>query len=429
MNDIKDLNIEKEISPLFDYSMNMFTKTKIFEILTNPLQSITEIIERQNILKGFAENEEVLNNYSYLGIYMNEVYSFLNEDKLEKLPKKKIKYKLFVSKEEKKRLAKKCTLLILLFHRLESRYLTRLKLDVFHEEYISNIKLILDFLSNFELRKYEYIIREKRLKDSHIIELTNRIKELRTKELTKPFFEVFFQFEAYLSLSFGISKHNFAYPNFTSDYLKLRDFYHPLLEKPVKNNLETNDNVIVLNGANMSGKSTFLKAVGLCVYLGHLGVGIPASMGEIPFYDFFSIEINKRDDISNGYSHFMTEIVNLKSAVEQVVKGKRCFAIFDELFSGTNVEDGFKICEKTIKGLSKYNNSCFFISTHIQGLKSVTEEKIANYYIDCKLIEDRPTFTYQVKKGWSDIKVGQILFEKEGLNKLLSEEKPVGNKT
>jgi len=420
MNNIKDLNIEKEILPLFDYSLHMFSRNKILEILEKPLQSSTDIIERQNILKGFSENEKILKDYSYTVLYLNEVHFFLNDEKIEDLSKKKLKYKLFTSKQEKTRYTSKLNQLVLFFHRLESKYFTRLRLEAFPKDYASNIKRLLQFLSNFELYKFEYIIREKRLKDNHVIELTEKINELKRKELIGPFWEDFFLFESYLSISFGITKNNFTYPIFTDNSIKLRDFYHPLLENPVKNNLETKSNVIVLNGPNMSGKSTFLKAVGLCMYFGHLGIGIPASAGKIPFCDYFSIEINRRDDILNGYSHFMTEVMNLKNVVEQANNGKQCFAIFDELFSGTNVEDGFEICKTTINGLSKFNHSYFFISTHIQELKNVSNGQIENYYIDCKLIENIPTFTYQLKKGWSDIKVGRILFEKEGLNKMLN---------
>ncbi len=420
MNNIKDLNIEKEILPLFDYSMNMFSRNKILEILKNPLESISDIIERQNILKGFSENEKILKDYSYTVLYLNEVHFFLNNEKIEDLSKKKLKYKLFASKQEKTRYTSNLNQLVLFFHRLESKYFTRLRLEAFPKDYASNLKRLLQFLSNFGLHKFERIIREKRLKDNHVIELTEKINELKRKELIKPFWEDFFLFESYLSISLGIAKNNFAYPIFKNNSIKLRDFYHPLLESPIKNNLETNSNVIVLNGPNMSGKSTFLRAVGLCIYFGHLGIGIPASKGEIPFCDYFSIEINRRDDILNGYSHFMTEVMNLKNVVEQATNGKQCFAVFDELFSGTNVEDGFEICKTTINGLSKFKHSYFFISTHIQELKNVSNGQIENYYIDCELIENIPTFTYQLKKGWSDIKVGRILFEKEGLNKLLN---------
>lgn len=420
MNNIKDLNIENEILPLFDYSLNMFSRCKILEILEKPLQSISEIIKRQNILKGFAQNEKILKDYSYTVLYLNEVHFFLNDEKIEDLSKKKLKYKLFTSKQEKIRYTSKLNQLVLFFHRLESKYFTRLRLEAFPKDYASDIKQILEFLLSFELHKFEHIIREKRLKDNHVIELTEKINELKKKELIKPFWEVFFLFESYLSINCGITKNDFSYPTFSDNSIKLQDFYHPLLENPVKNTLETNSNVIVLNGPNMSGKSTFLKAVGICMYFGHLGIGIPASKGEIPFCDYFSIEINRRDYILNGYSHFMSEVMNLKSVVKQAISEKKCFAVFDELFSGTNVEDGFEICKTTINGLSKFNKSYFFISTHIQKLKSVSNGQIENYFINCELIENIPTFTYELKKGWSDIKVGRILFEKEGLNKMLN---------
>lgn len=420
MNNIKDLNIEKEILPLFDYSLNMFARNKILEILQKPLPSRDAIKQRQDILKGFSKNEQIVKDYSYTILYLNEVHYFLNNEKIEDLSQKKLKYKLFASKQEKARYTSRLNQLVLFFHRLESKYLTRLRLEAFPKEYASNIKRLLQFLSKFELHKFEHIIREKRLKDNHVIELTEKINKLKRKQLITSFWEEFFLFESYVSISIAITKNNFSYPTFTEGSIELENFYHPLLQNPVKNNLETNSNVIVLNGPNMSGKSTFLKAVALCVYFGHLGIGIPASRGVIPFCDYFSIEINRRDDLLNGYSHFMTEVMNLKSVVEQATAGKRCFAVFDELFSGTNVEDGFEICKTTINGLSKFNDSYFFISTHIQELKDVSNEKVENYYIDCELIEEKPTFTYRLKKGWSDIKVGRILFEKEGLNKLLN---------
>lgn len=419
MHNLKDLNIEKELLPLFDYSLNMFAKKKIIEILVTPLQSITEITQRQNILKGFSANNEILKDYSYTILYLNEVHFFLNDEKIEDLSQKKLKYRLFASKQEKTRYISKFNQLILFFHRLESRYFTRLDLKQFPEEYRSNIKQIIKFLSSFQLHKYEHIIRESRLKDKHVIELTEKINELKKKKIIAPFWESLFLFEAYLSINFGVVKNNFTFPSFTKKHIKLTEFYHPLINEPVKNDFETTSNVIVLNGPNMSGKSTFLKSVGLCIYFGHLGIGIPASVAEIPFFNHFSIEINRRDDILNGYSHFMTEVMNLKNVVKNASDGKPCFAVFDELFSGTNVEDAFEICKTTINGLSKYENSYFIISTHIQELKNVSKEQISNYYIDCELIDGKPTFTYKLKKGWSDIKVGRILFDKEGLNEML----------
>jgi DNA mismatch repair protein MutS len=419
MNNSEDLNIEKEILPLFNYSLNMFTRQKILEILETPLLSTTDIITRQNILKSFTANNKILKDYSYTVLYLNEVYFFLSGVYIEDLSQQKLKYKILFSKEEKTRYASKFNQMILFFHRLQSNYFSRLDLKKFPQEYKSNVERILEFLSNFELHKYESLIRGKGLKDKHIISLTKKINELKSKELIVTFWEDLFLFEAYLSINLGILKNDFYFPNFNEKGIKLIELYHPLIDNPVKNDFETINNVVVLNGPNMSGKSTFLKAVGLCMYLGHIGFPIPASFGEIPFCNNFSIQINKRDDILNGYSHFMTEVMNLKNVVRNASDGESCFAIFDELFSGTNVEDAFEICKTTINGLSKYNNSFFLISTHIQELKEVSNQQISNYYIDCELIKDIPTFTYKLKKGWSEIKVGRILFEKEGLNAML----------
>ena len=94
MNNLKDLSIEKEILSMFNYSLNMFTKQKILEILENPLQSIDEILFRQNILKGFKENHKILEDYSYTVLYLNEVHFFLNDKKIKDLSHKKLKYRV-----------------------------------------------------------------------------------------------------------------------------------------------------------------------------------------------------------------------------------------------------------------------------------------------------------------------------------------------
>jgi DNA mismatch repair protein MutS len=190
----------------------------------------------------------------------------------------------------------------------------------------------------------------------------------------------------------------------------------------VKNSMTVRENVILITGPNMSGKSTLLKSIGLCVLLGHLGLAVPAEKCELVFFDVISIAINLNDDIKSGYSHFMTEIKTLKNVVIEAGHSKRCFAIFDELFRGTNVEDALVISATTILGLTRFTGSCFFISTHLHQLKEIVaqnDDKIGMHYIECELGNDRPVFTYKLRSGWSDLKIGQVIFEQEGLNELL----------
>lgn len=114
--------------------------------------------------------------------------------------------------------------------------------------------------------------------------------------------------------------------------------------------------------------------------------------------------------------------MRLKSVLVEATAGKKCFAVFDELFKGTNSEDAGQISSTTIKGLLNFKKSFFFISTHLHQLKEleqVASKEVETYYMDCEIENDRPRFNYLLKTGWSDLKVGQMLFEKEGLNGLL----------
>lgn len=418
MSDIQDLNIKKEVLPIFDYSLNSFTRNKILNLLETSLISESQIIERQDILKSFITNIELFKKYSYAVLYLNEVHFFLNNFKIEQVERK---YLLFFSPStDEMFLNNKIHQLILFFHRLESICFLRLNLRDFPETYRTDLKRILTFLSFFQLNKYEKIIKEKKWKNKDSKEIIAIILKQKSENRIQTFWKDFFLFESYLSISRAIVDKNFVFPTFEKNSITLTDFYHPIIKNPIKYSFTSSTNVIILNGPNMSGKSTFLKSVSLCVYLGNLGFGIPASTAKIPFCTDFSIGISKRDDILSGYSLFMTEIMSLKNILLKAVEGKRCFVVFDELFSGTNIEDALEICTTTINGVSFYSNSFFFISTHIQELKNLTSTNISTYYLDCEIINNTPTFTYKLKKGWSEIKVGRILFEKAGLNKLLN---------
>jgi DNA mismatch repair protein MutS len=280
-----------------------------------------------------------------------------------------------------------------------------------------------DFFVDFNLNHYELIFRtKKKLRISHIVELTKIITEKVTNGQAAAFWRRWYLFEAYISISNGIVKNNMVFPSFDGSTFAIEGLYHPLVKNSVKNDLIADRNVILLTGPNMSGKSTLLKAAGLCVYLGHTGLAIPASKATFPFFDTISVAINLTDSVVSGYSHFMTEIITLKNVLAEALDNKKCFAVFDELFRGTNIQDALEISTTTIKGLLKLTNSLFVISTHLHQLENIEEIKsksVATYYIECGLNNNIPTFTYKLKDGWSDLKLGRILFEREGLNKML----------
>jgi DNA mismatch repair protein MutS len=257
----------------------------------------------------------------------------------------------------------------------------------------------------------------------HIIALNEILWEKFRSNAIRMFWEDLFLFEAFNSIAKGARKHLFNFPRFTKSGLRFNGFFHPMVRNPVRNSLLLQEPVMLLTGPNMSGKSTLLKSIGLCVYLGHLGLPVPAESCELNFFDSISIIIHLEDDLANGYSHFMTEIKSLKEILMEARAGKRCFAIFDELFRSTNEEDALAISRTTIQGLTKLEGSQFLLSTHLHQLKdSIIKDptKIARYCIECIIKDLSPVFTYKLESGWSDLKIGQMLFRQEGLDQLLS---------
>jgi len=423
MNNVQDLRIQKEILPLFDSTLNNYAKTTLNDLLLKPLSSIDEILQRQALLKGFIANAEIFANYSYSRIDLSETYSFLEHFPETVVSDRSMKLNLLLSESERHRTRGKHIQFVLLLHRLQSRYVNRIDTKAFPESYKAQLKVIYQFFDSFKLNYFEELIRENKFKIKHIIELTHLIRKKKHSGEIKVFWENYFLFEAYLSISQATIRHKFSFPEFTKSKLSFEDIYHPLLKDPVKNSLTLTSNVAVLTGPNMSGKSTFLKSVALAIYLGHLGLGVAASSAKIPFYESITAHLDHNDDMVSGYSHFMTEIMNLKKVAIEAVSQKKCFAVFDELFKGTNVEDALRISATTINGLTNFKNSVFFISTHLHQLKEepgILWENISTYYIDCGLEDAIPVFNYKLKSGWSDLKIGQILFEKEGLNELLN---------
>jgi DNA mismatch repair protein MutS len=423
MINISDLHIEEEIIPLFDFTYNPNSGQELRNILTVPVGSKSEVQFRQQVLKGFIGNSEVLQSYSYSQFNLSDLYQYFESFSAGSFLGLHLRRRLMFSEKERHHRRGKLIILILLFNKILSTYLSKINTKFFPVEYATEVDRIRGFIFDFDPEHYESIYRKKKkIRISQIVELTRIITEKVTNGQAASFWKRWHLFEAYLSVSDGISRHGFQFPTFQETGFSIEGLYHPLIKNPVRNDLTVSRNVILLTGPNMSGKSTLLKAVSLCVYLGQQGLAVPASKVAMPFFSTISVAINLTDSIVSGYSHFMSEIVALKNVLEDAVENKKCFAVFDELFRGTNIEDALEISTSTIRGLVKFTNSLFIISTHLHQLKNMEEisnGEVETFYIECGLNNNIPAFTYKLKDGWSDLKIGRILFEKEGLNRLL----------
>ena len=238
--------------------------------------------------------------------------------------------------------------------------------------------------------------------------------------------QIFSTIDAYLSLAIATVKFNFIFPKFIESnepFVDADDLYHPLLEKPVGYvfELNKNQNFLFLTGANMAGKSTFIKATGIAVYLAHIGMSVAAKNLNLSFFDGLLSNIQIVDNVVKNESFFYNEVQRIKSTVIKVSGNKKWLILIDELFKGTNIHDAMKCSITVIDGLQKRKNGLYILSTHLYeiGEKLTHYNNIKFKYFETKIKNNEMEFSFQLKDGISDDRLGYMILEKEGVVDLL----------
>lgn len=237
---------------------------------------------------------------------------------------------------------------------------------------------------------------------------------------------IFGRFDAWHSMAVAAQKLNLCFPEFTSDPQPLIDaqgLYHILLSSPVAYDVHMNkeSNFIFLTGANMAGKSTFIKAVGCAVFLAHLGMGVPAKDMKLSIFDGLLSNINVVDNIVKGESYFFNEVQRIRNTILKINDGGKWLVLIDELFKGTNVQDAMKCSSAVIKGLIKIKNSLFILSTHLYEIGEELKQypNISFRYFETAVKEDQLEFSYQLKEGISNDRLGYLILKREKVVELL----------
>ncbi|MEJ7589348.1 MAG: DNA mismatch repair protein MutS, partial [Ferruginibacter sp.] len=181
---------------------------------------------------------------------------------------------------------------------------------------------------------------------------------------------LYFQLDAWYGMAMAVRTYGLQFPEFVESdqpLLRTAGLYHILLQQPVGYDLVLHPecNFLFLTGANMAGKSTFIKSVGTAVFLAHLGMGVPAKTMQLSLFDGLLSNINVVDNLIKGESYFYNEVQRVKATVNKVSDGRKWLILIDELFKGTNVEDAMKCSSTVIEGLLKIRNSLFILSTHL----------------------------------------------------------------
>lgn len=199
---------------------------------------------------------------------------------------------------------------------------------------------------------------------------------------------------------------------------------HPSLEKAVGNavTVDRYRNVIFLTGANMAGKSTFMKSFGIAVYLGHMGFPVAANEMVFSVREGIYSSINVPDDLTQGYSHFYAEVQRVKLIADEVSGSKSLVVIFDELFKGTNVKDAYEATLSVTAAFAEYRNCLFIISTHIVEVGEALRDYDNLQFVFLPTIMEGKTarYPYLLKEGISNDRHGMMIIEQEGILEMIA---------
>jgi len=248
----------------------------------------------------------------------------------------------------------------------------------------------------------------------------------RFKNAALELIDIFSRLDAWYSMAKAVKEFNLTFPVFTESAqaaLDAKKLYHILLPNPVPYdvNLQHKQNFLFLTGANMAGKSTFIKSVGAAVYLAHLGMGVPAHSMQLSLFDGILSNINVVDNIVKGESYFFNEVQRIKNTINKINDGKKWLVLIDELFKGTNVQDAMKCSGAVIKGLIKIPNSLFILSTHLYEIADELNvyPNIIFRYFETEVKEDELLFSYQLKEGISNDRIGYLILKQEKVVEML----------
>lgn len=214
------------------------------------------------------------------------------------------------------------------------------------------------------------------------------------------------------------TKKQTTFPLFSDELcLEFEGAYHPLIDdrKVVANSFMMKKQVCVITGSNMSGKTTFLRTIGINLVLAFAGGPVMAKSFKCSLMKIYT-SMRLEDDLS-GISTFYAELLRIKEIVDANNRGEKMIALIDEIFKGTNSKDRIYGAAKTVEQLSS-SNIFTFITTHdfelceLENQIPCTNYHFSEYYQDNKIM-----FDYLIKDGRCKTTNAKYLLKMVGITK------------
>lgn len=240
---------------------------------------------------------------------------------------------------------------------------------------------------------------------------------------TKNWFKALAKFDALSSLAgFAFNHPNYIYPQIADSYFCMegKALGHPLLhrDKCVRNDIDIKKSpwFLIITGANMAGKSTYLRTIGVNYLLACIGA--PVWADSLTLYPAKLVtSLRTADSLVSNESYFFAELKRLKMIIDRLQNGEELFIILDEILKGTNSIDKQKGSLALMKQLITCR-TCGIIATHDLVLGTLEGEfpnQIKNYRFEADITNEELTFSYQLREGIAQNMNACFLMKKMGI--------------
>jgi hypothetical protein len=179
--------------------------------------------------------------------------------------------------------------------------------------------------------------------------------------------------------------------------LQTKDIYHPLIPDCITNSILVKDKSILLTGSNMSGKTSFIRTIGINVITGLAINTCFAKQCSLPRIRIYSA-IRISDDLMNDKSYYFEEVLTIKEMIDKCGNGKPNLFLLDEIFKGTNTIERISAGKAVLSFLAKADN-IVFVSTHDIELADLLKNQFVLYHFSEKVDHQTVDFDYKLKDG------------------------------
>ncbi|ODN30413.1 DNA mismatch repair protein MutS [Fervidobacterium thailandense] len=236
--------------------------------------------------------------------------------------------------------------------------------------------------------------------------IKSHVNELRILAETLSWIDLYTTF-AYVAKQYGYTR-----PELSDDEFVIVAGRHPVVERfvsefvPNDTYMDKNVRMFILTGPNMSGKSTYIRQVGLIALMAQIGSFVPAKEAKIPVFDRIFTRMGARDDISTGKSTFLTEMNEVALILNKATD--RSLVLLDEVGRGTSTFDGISIAWAMSEYIYNEIKCKTIFATHFTELTELASvyNGIKNYTVEVKETKDGVIFLHKVVEGVADRSYG-----------------------